>query len=705
MDYREFFEVHTNDCGNPTFFSHYDTEELVYLNQAMEKKFQIFEDYHGKTAGEFLPYYDEIRGYENKSDLKAGIFLERTFLSEMLNANLRSKATLWNIEGEKFIQTKYFLAPTNEKRQEAENLFEKAIAGCLEILSDSTLTSPISAFLELLGQFYSSEVAYICEFDREENKLSHRYVWTESGNPSKFKADSAITLDRFVQWLENDHYKSVINLDKNIHDYENFTIEEAIFEEYDIKNITLSKLWNKDGSLMGIVGLSNRAESMYDDRLLQAVSHFVMEQFSRTSMVEALENFNDIDLLTGFYNRNKYAEKLAQLEANPPESLGVLFVNLNGLRKTNEYLGYEEGDTQIQKTASMLNEYFNCEFYRITGDEFVGFVENFDQDIFEETVNSLQARLKEKNHETTFSFGHSWEKGRYTVSNMIKIADTVMVINKQSYYSESLKDMEKVTNSILQDLFRGIAEEEFIVYLQPQVDLKTEEVVGAEALIRRFDKKEKKMIFPDVFIPLYEQQSIIRHIDLFVIRKTCELLNLWKGKGKLLPVSVNLSRVTLMEHGIVDSITEILDEHQISHDLIIIEVTERIGIIENDVATTLVDEFKEQGYKLSLDDFGCAYSNIVTLATISVDEVKIDKSLVDHVLTNPKNAIIVRSMLSMCDELENTHTLAEGIETKEQADFLRSANCQFGQGYLYSRPLPIEDFFMKYIAKNREKGG
>ncbi len=446
---------------------------------------------------------------------------------------------------------------------------------------------------------------------------------------------------------------------------------------------------------MGVVGLRNRAELMYDDRLLQAVSHFVMEQFSRKSMVEALENLNDIDLLTGFYNRSKYAIKLAELEENPPESLGVLFVNLNGLRKTNEYLGYEEGDIQIKKTASLLNEYFNSHFYRITGDEFVGFVADCEQDIFEDTVNSLQARLKEKSHESTFSLGHSWETGHYTVANLIKIADAVMVINKQAYYHESLKDMEKVTNSILHDLFRGIEQEEFVVYLQPQFNLETETMVGAEALIRR--QKEDKMIYPDNFIPLYEENSIIRHVDLYVVRKVCQLLAEWKKVNKEIPISVNLSRVTLMEHGIVQTISNILDEYHIDHHLIIIEVTERIGIVENEVASTLVDEFKAQGYLLSLDDFGCAYSNIVTLATISVDEVKIDKSLVDHVLTNPKNAIIVRNMLSMCLELEHTHTLAEGIETQGQADFLRDAKCHLGQGYFYSRPIAQEEFFQKYI--------
>lgn len=115
------------------------------------------------------------------------------------------------------------------------------------------------------------------------------------------------------------------------------------------------------------------------------------------------------------------------------------------------------------------------------------------------------------------------------------------------------------------------------------------------------------------------------------------------------------------------------------------------------MATSLVEEFKNNGFRISLDDFGCAYSNIVTLAQIEFDEVKIDKSLVDDLITNPKNRVIVKNMLLMCHELENTHTLAEGIETKEQADYLRSVNCHLGQGYYYAKPMPNEEFFEKYI--------
>ncbi|MFI3254634.1 MAG: bifunctional diguanylate cyclase/phosphodiesterase [Eubacteriales bacterium] len=700
MDYKQFFEIQTNDCTNATFFMDYDTEELIYLNTAMEKKFQIFEDYTNKKASSVIPYFSDVCGYRNKSDLQMGEFFDMTFLSETLNCNLRSKATKIELQERNFIQVKYFLAPISDRRQEAETVFEKSMALCLEILSDVKNPSPIHSFLELLGEFYACNLTYVIEFDVKNGTVAHLYLWTKDKGLENMVTTIPENIDqngmsRFAKWLESDHHRSIVNIDKNEQFYEKNSVETMILNQYDISNITLGKLWNKDGSLMGVIGLSNRAELMYDDRLLQAISHFVMEHFSKKSMVDALEDLNDVDLLTGFYNRTKYLAKMKELEENPPETLGVLFVNLNGLRNTNEHLGYEAGDEQLRKTASLLNEYFISHFYRVTGDEFVGFVADCQQDILEETVASVQERLKHQQNEATFSLGHSWGQGNYDLQDLIKIADTIMVINKQSFYNDTLKDLGKIQNTMLKDLLRGIENEEFLVYLQAQVDLKTEKVVSAEALIRR--QRPDKMIYPDQFIGLYEENNLIRHVDLYVVRKVCLLLKSWMEKGKEMPISVNLSRVTLLEYDIVNVITAILDEYEIPHHLIIIEITERIGVTENDVASTLVENFKSQGYQISLDDFGCAYSNIVTLAKISFNEVKIDKSLVDDVLINENNKVIVESLLGMCHKLPNTHTLAEGIETKEQAEFLRLADCDLGQGYFYAKPMSQEDFTEKYI--------
>ncbi|MFI3254829.1 MAG: bifunctional diguanylate cyclase/phosphodiesterase [Eubacteriales bacterium] len=703
MDLMQFLEKTCNDCTNPCFVQDFDTEELIFINQSLEKKFQIFEDYKGRLAKDVFQGYIGENDFSPKESILDGEYTEKRIYSNALKSHLRANTTMFHKCGRKLLLTKYFMTSIDKKRVEAETSFEIAMTQCLEILSIPDQTLSIQSFLKLLCEFHSCELAFICEFDGDNTTLASKYFWsnTEGDVSIPLERKDTVSMVNFVEWLKNDRNKEIIHLEAGDASFDEASTENQILDKYGISNITLSKLWDKDGTLLGIVGMSNRTQPVYDDRLIKAISHFVVERFNEASSKKALETLNEMDLLTGFFNRTKYGEKMAMLHRNPPKTLGVLFVNLNGLRKTNEYFGFEVGDVQIKKTASHLRDYFNEPFYRISGDEFVGFMENWAEADFVAKVDELQVQLKTTSNESNFSIGHSWEKDNYNVSNLVKIADTVMVINKQAYYFNSLNDTEDILDTILRDLFRALAEDEFLVYLQPQINLDTEEVVGAEALIRRFDRKHQKMVFPDSFIPLYEKNSIIRHVDLFVIRKVCQILVDWKHHDHEMPISVNLSRVTLMEHGIVKTITDIVDEYKVPRKMIVLEITERIGAVEGDVSTALVDEFKEKGFRLSLDDFGCAYSNIVTLSQIQVDEVKIDKSLVDNLITNSKNRVIVKNMLLMCHELDNTFSLAEGIETEEQAEFLRSVNCHLGQGYLYSRPIPNEEFFEKYIKDDK----
>ncbi|MFI3253619.1 MAG: bifunctional diguanylate cyclase/phosphodiesterase [Eubacteriales bacterium] len=701
MELYNYLQMISNDCSNLVYFSDLASDELIFINQAMERRFQIFEDYRGKKNQEILSNYLDYCGNDTKERAMRGEDVVENVKCLSNDTILRSHTSVVELHGTRLLMGKLFLTAQDNLQGDSDISFEDSLKKCLTALAIPDKENSIQSLLKLLGEFYASEVAFVYELDKKDLNLSQTFAWCAKDTKASLPTiNDTSKMNEFLEWIQSN--EGIINID-NMSELEQAGSEEVrMFTKHNIQNITLNKLWNEDGTLLGIMGVSNRKKPFFDDRLLKTISLFIVERFHELSTSRTLKKLSETDLLTGFYNRSKYSEKLTEIHENRPKSLGVVFVNLNGLRKTNEYLGFEMGDLQIKQTAIVLREYFPGVFYRISGDEFVGFLEDCDKANFEEKVNNLQVKLKAEHHESTFSLGHSWATGSYTVSELIKVADTVMVINKQAFYSSTFREDKEVSNAILQDLFQAIAEDEFLVYLQPQINLETQEVVGAEALIRRFDKKKQKMIFPDHFIPFYEKNSIIRHVDLFVIRKSCLILLEWLHLDRAIPISVNLSRVTLMEHGIVDTISGILDEYKIPHELIIIEVTERIGLVENEVASSLVEEFKDKGFKLSLDDFGCAYSNIVTLATLTVDEIKIDKSLVDHITTNPKNATIVQYMLAMCNDLDDTHTLAEGIETEEQADFLRAAHCHLGQGYLYSRPIPNDEFFLKYIKLEKE---
>lgn len=232
------------------------------------------------------------------------------------------------------------------------------------------------------------------------------------------------------------------------------------------------------------------------------------------------------DTLTGFYNRAGFTSQVDTFTNGEHTSLGVISININGLKNINEHSGITAGDSHIKTCANQLKDHFGYEFYRMSGDEMLAIAPNVEESEFEAKISSLHEKMREEEN-YNYSFGHAWGSGHLDLWKLMQESETVMFINKQTYYSANTKQLAVKNNGILSDLLSYLADDEFMVYLQPQVHLKDGSLYGAEALIRRYDKKNEKMVFPDQFIPLYEQKSIIRHVDLFVVETVCKLLQQW----------------------------------------------------------------------------------------------------------------------------------------------------------------------------------
>lgn len=332
---------------------------------------------------------------------------------------------------------------------------------------------------------------------------------------------------------------------------------------------------------------------------------------------------------------------------------------------------------------------------------------NWSHDEFDALLKQLEIEKPEDEY-----IGSAWDSGHYSIEQLLKDAKLLQFIKSQSSYTKD--KWEQSDNTHLSKLLYDLKQNEYHVELQAQVSLKEGDnwkCHGAEALIRRTDKST----FPDEFVPFFEEHGIVRHIDFFVLETICQTLQKWNKmhRNNLVDISfsVNLSRVTLMEPGIVQSIVEICDKYEIPHSQVIMEVTERVGLIKSDVSKKLIQEFKDNGYKVSLDDFGSDSSNLSALAKISVDEVKVDKGLVDYIADHTddedasKNTTkddkiysMVKNVISMCNKFDHdTITLAEGIENITQAETLRGFNCSIGQGYHFSKPISLDDFYDKYV--------
>lgn len=262
--------------------------------------------------------------------------------------------------------------------------------------------------------------------------------------------------------------------------------------------------------------------------------------------------------------------------------------------------------------------------------------------------------------------------------------------------------MGKIVKKMLEkDFEKGIENKEFKIFLQPKFDTKTEQIVGAEALIRR--EKDGELIMPNSFISEYEKTGIITKLDMFVFESICEKIKEWKEKGyKIFPISINESRKVLYNKNHVNELEKIVKRYEINPKLIELELTETAVVKDIESAKEAERKVHSLGFVVSMDDFGVGYSSFYMLKNIKIDILKIDKSFSDEVIEDKRGRIILESIIDMAKKLA-IKTVAEGIETKEQVEYLKQIGCDMIQGYYFEKPIPIEEFEKKYV-KRCQKG-
>jgi EAL domain-containing protein (putative c-di-GMP-specific phosphodiesterase class I) len=288
------------------------------------------------------------------------------------------------------------------------------------------------------------------------------------------------------------------------------------------------------------------------------------------------------------------------------------------------------------------------------------------------------------------------------VADAAKLAQKLGVNNNKTdivVYTDKMHDDIVWSTFIKAYLDTAIANDEFVVYLQPKFDLAKEELQGAEALVR-WNYKKKEILSPIRFIPFFEKDSSIGKIDEIVLVKVCKALSKWIKKGKkVFPISVNLSRKVLYNKNLLNRLTSIIDSYHIPHDLIDFELTESATYDNAEQMMQILKNIRECGFKISMDDFGTGYSSLSMLTEMPLDTLKIDKSFVDNVGTKREkesDVVVIKHIISLAKEL-NFVCLAEGAEEKGQIDKLRELGCEVVQGYYFSKPMPIDEFEKKYL--------
>ncbi|MDQ0242729.1 diguanylate cyclase (GGDEF)-like protein/PAS domain S-box-containing protein [Bacillus fengqiuensis] len=411
------------------------------------------------------------------------------------------------------------------------------------------------------------------------------------------------------------------------------------------------------------------------------------------------------DALTGLPNRNMFREHLNDVlnKANH-QRLAVIFLDLDRFKIINDTKGHTMGDLLLEKVANRLKETVRNDglVSRQSGDEFIILLENCEKNkaakVSERILTAFSKPLKLDGEEffVTTSIGISmYPDDGGDQETLIKHADTAMYLAKErgknnfQFYTSSLDGLASRKMELENGLRKALEQNQFILYYQPQVELATGKMAGVEALIR-WQHPERGMVAPNEFIPLAEETGLIVPIGKWVLRKACEQNKAWQNEGlEPIPVAVNISVRQIQDDGFVDDVKQILKEVGLDPQYLELEITE--SIMQNfEKSIIILNQLKQLGLKLSIDDFGQGYSSLSYLKHLPLDNIKIDKLFVDDIMDPSNQGSIAKAIIDMGHDLKFT-VIAEGIEQAEQVKFLLQNSCKIGQGYYFSKPLPPED--------------
>ncbi|WP_062108864.1 GGDEF and EAL domain-containing protein [Bacillus niameyensis] len=420
------------------------------------------------------------------------------------------------------------------------------------------------------------------------------------------------------------------------------------------------------------------------------------------------------DYLTHLPNRRMFDQELQDHVDKTKSNFAIMYLDMDGFKKINDSLGHSIGDRLLTEFAYRLKQCVTGDnlVARMGGDEFsilIRKVSNMEEPvkIAKELIQILEEPYFIEGYELqiTASIGIAiYPDDGDNPESLVKKADAALyrakAAGKNTYkiYNPSMDIESFKTYYLERDLRKAIQKNQLFLYYQPKVETHTCKIIGAEALIR-WQHPEWKSISPMEFIPLAEETGMIFPITDWVIRTVCEQIKKWEQLGlPLKTISLNISPKHISREDWVEKIIQTLQETKINPKWLELEITETALIEKGEAFTADIERLKKIGVKLALDDFGTGYSSLLFLKKFKVDTIKIDKSFItEH--TSRENSQITKAIISLAHDLD-MNVVAEGVETWDQLSFLRKYECDQIQGYLFSKPLPYEEFEKLLILPN-----
>ena len=410
------------------------------------------------------------------------------------------------------------------------------------------------------------------------------------------------------------------------------------------------------------------------------------------------------DALTGIYNRETFyskAQKLIQL--NPDVDFAILRMDIERFKVINDLFGEKVGDKLLKYIA---NIYSNvnlplCVSGRLHSDNFVVLFK-YTEETCKHFIESLQVMASSfsLDYRVVLNFGLYRIKDEdrdKPVSVMSDRAGLALKKAKGNYlvlYGEYDDDMRQdlvAEQAIVNEMGKALQQREFVLYLQPKYELANETIIGAEVLVR-WQNAQRGFVSPGEFIPIFEHNGFIFNLDQYVWEESCRLLRKWLDEGRSpLPVSVNVSRVSMCSENLVGIFKNLIKKYNLPKHLLELEITESAYIDNPEYIIEVTKALQREGFVILMDDFGSGYSSLNMLKNLPVDVLKIDLKFLDSVDSSGRGGNILNSVVRMAQWLD-IPVIAEGVETRNQVDFLKSIGCNWVQGFYYSKPVPVNEY-------------
>lgn len=417
---------------------------------------------------------------------------------------------------------------------------------------------------------------------------------------------------------------------------------------------------------------------------------------------KVLEEIAFTDTLTGHSNWNKFRMDCEKLLNNTNTEYAMVLLDVDKFKLINDLFGQDEGNKTLCYISQVIGKNVGQDeiFSRVSNDTFGILIKYKSKDDMINRIKNIEKSITKyyDHYRILLSFGV------YRISD--RDIDISIVSDRANLAKRTVKNKTDITYAFYSDIIRdnilrekeientmeeALNNNEFKVYLQPKYRLKDESLLGAEALVR-WAKKDGGIIPPNEFIPIFEKNGFIKKLDMYVFEIACDFLKDLKLKGieHIPTISINLSRVHLSDLSIAQTLEKMTKKYNIDTNNIEIELTESAVFNNEKQLISIMKELREVGFKISIDDFGSGYSSLNILKDLPADILKLDKEFLDRA-SDIRGEKIIENIINMSKDLD-LYTVAEGVETIEQVNFLKKIGCDLAQGYYYARPMPMNEF-------------